>query len=345
MRTSRAKAVGREPLPVGKLPLPLLEKLLRGIPSDDPNILAGPGIGVDAAVVRFGEQTLVFKTDPITFTSENISRYLVTVNSNDIACMGGIPRYLLVTFLLPAGSTTPASVEDLFFDLRQACAAMDVTLIGGHTEITHGIERPLAVGFMIGVMGEGALSRPSGAGPGDLILLSKRIPIEAVAVIASEASHRLDIGEQTLAEARSLIHDPGISIFKEARLAWDHGGVTAMHDPTEGGLATGLRELALASGCGVEAYADRIPVLPIAEKILPRFSIDPLGALASGSLMVCCEEHSAEGIVAAWAEKGIEGSIIGRLTEARDMVLVQDGARTGLPEFPADEVTKIFSSS
>lgn len=336
--------MGKASLPVGKLPLPLLERLLRSIPSSDPNILAGPGIGVDAAVVRFGEQTLVFKTDPITFTSENISRYLVTINSNDIACMGGIPRYLLVTFLLPAGSTTTASVEELFSDLRQACAAMDVALIGGHTEITYGIERPLAAGFMIGIMEEGTVHRSRGAGAGDLILLSKRIPIEAVSVIASEASHRLDIDAQTLAEARSLILDPGISILKEARIAWGLGGVTAMHDPTEGGLATGLRELALASGCGVEVYRDRIPVLPIAEKILPRFSIDPLGALASGSLVVCCEEHSAGGIIAAWAENGIEGSIIGRLTEDRDMVLVRDGARTGLPEFPADEVTKIFSS-
>ena len=335
--------MGKASLPVGKLPLPLLERLLRSIPSSDPNILAGPGIGVDAAVVRFGEQTLVFKTDPITFTSENISRYLVTINSNDIACMGGIPRYLLVTFLLPAGSTTTASVEELFSDLRQACAAMDVALIGGHTEITYGIERPLAAGFMIGIMEEGTVHRSRGAGAGDLILLSKRIPIEAVSVIASEASHRLDIDAQTLAEARSLILDPGISILKEARIAWGLGGVTAMHDPTEGGLATGLRELALASGCGVEVYRDRIPVLPIAEKILPRFSIDPLGALASGSLVVCCEEHSAGGIIAAWAENGIEGSIIGRLTEDRDMVLVRDGARTGLPEFPADEVTKIFS--
>jgi hydrogenase maturation factor len=335
--------VGKAPLPVGKLPLPLLEKLLRSIPSGDPNILAGPGIGVDAAVVRFGDQTLVFKTDPITFTSENISRYLVTVNSNDIACMGGIPRYLLVTFLLPAGPTTPASVEELFSDLKQACAAMDVTLIGGHTEITHGIERPLATGFMIGVMEEGMPHRPRAAKAGDLILLSKQIPIEAVSVIASEAPRRLDIDGQTLAEARSLIRDPGISIFKEARIAWGHGGVTAMHDPTEGGLATGLRELALASGCGVEVYQDRIAVLPIAEKILPLFGIDPLGALASGSLVVCCEEHRAEGIIAAWAENGIEGSIIGRLTEARDMVLVRDGARTDLPEFPVDEVTKIFS--
>ena len=328
---------------MGKLPLPLLEKLLKSIPSGNPDILAGPGIGVDAAVIRFGGQTLVFKTDPITFTSEDIAWYLVTINANDIACMGGVPKYLLVTFLLPAGPTTPSSVEALFSSLRQACETMDVTLVGGHTEITYGIERTLAAGFMVGTLEQGGFVRPSGAKPGNLILLSKQIPIEAVSVIAAEASHRLDLDRQALAEALSLVRDPGLSILKEARLAWHHGGVTAMHDPTEGGLATGLKELALASGCGVEVYRERIPVLPIAERILPRFSIDPLGALSSGSLVVCCEEESAEGIIAAWAEHGIQGSIIGRLTAARDMVVVQNGAREALPEFSRDEITKIFS--
>jgi hydrogenase maturation factor len=332
-----------EILPVGKLPMALLEQMLAGISRHDPNILAGPGIGVDAAVVRFGGQTLVFKTDPITFTSDNIAWYLVTVNANDIACMGGVPRYLLVTFLLPEGATTPQSVKAMFTDLRQACDSIDVTLIGGHTEITHGIDRPLAVGFMVGTLEEGDFVRPAGARPGNLILVSKRIPIEAVSIIASEVPHRLGLDDAALREARGLIYDPGISILKEARIARGKGGVTAMHDPTEGGLATGLKELALASGCGLEVWTERIPVLPIAKRILPGLAIDPLGALSSGSLVVCCREESAEGIVAAWAEQGIEGSIIGRLTEGGGMVLVRDGTRSALPDFAADEITKIFS--
>jgi hydrogenase maturation factor len=336
--------MNEEFLPVGKLPLPLLEKLLRGIPAGDPDILAGPGIGVDASVVRIGEQTLVFKTDPITFTSENIAWYLVTINANDIACMGGTPRYLLATFLLPEKTTTPSLVEALFSDLRQACSSVNITLVGGHTEITYGITRPLAIGFMIGTLREGDFIRPSGARPGNVILLSKRIPIEAVSIIAREAPHRLDLDERAMEKARQLIYDPGISVLKEAGIARDHGGVTAMHDPTEGGLATGLKELALASGCGIEVYRERIPVLPVAAEILPRFSIDPLGALASGSLVVCCEEKSAEGIIAAWAAGGIEGSMIGRVTEGQEMILVQNGSRRTLPDFPADEITKIFSS-
>lgn len=332
----------RDILPVGKLPLPLLQKLLKTIPSDNPDVLAGPGIGVDAAVIRFGEETLVFKTDPITFTSENISRYLITVNANDIACMGGTPRYLLATFLLPEGKTTPANVESLFKDLDQACRASGIELVGGHTEITYGIERPIAAGFMIGTLDGRDLIRPSGAKPGNAVLLSKRIPIEAVSIIASEVPERLSLDEKTIQEARALLYRPGIGIQKEAVIARETGGVTAMHDPTEGGLATGLKELALASGCGIEVERDRIPVLELAEKILPSFSIDPLGTLASGSLVVCCREESAGAILEAWRDNGIEGSLIGRITPGPDMVLIENGTRTPLPEFPADEIVKIY---
>ncbi|HQI00010.1 MAG TPA: AIR synthase-related protein [Deltaproteobacteria bacterium] len=334
----------RDILPVGKLPLSLLEKLLKTIPAGNPDVLAGPGIGIDAAVIRFGEETLVFKTDPITFTSGNISRYLVTVNANDIACMGGTPRYLLATFLLPEGKTTPANVESLFKDLENACRSSGIELVGGHTEITYGIDRAIAAGFMIGTLEGRELIRPSGAKPGNAVLLSKRIPIEAVSVIASEVPGKLGLDRKTIEEARDLLYHPGIGIQKEAAIARETGGVTAMHDPTEGGLATGLKELALAAGCGIEVERDRIPVLELAEKILPRFSIDPLGTLASGSLVVCCREESAEAILAAWRENGIEGSLIGRITPGPEMILVENGTRRLLPEFPADEIVKIFRS-
>jgi hydrogenase expression/formation protein HypE len=336
--------MNKDILPVGKLPLPLLEKLLKTIPADNPDILAGPGIGVDAAVIRFGDQTLVLKTDPITFTSENISWYLITVNANDIACMGGTPRYLLATFLLPEGKTTPSNVESLFKDLENACVAGGIELVGGHTEITYGIDRPIAAGFMIGTLEGRDLIRPSGAKPGNVILLSKRIPIEAVSIIASEVPERLGLDEKTIREARGLLYHPGISILKEASIAREAGGVTAMHDPTEGGLATGLKELALAGRCGIEVYRDSIPVLELAEKILPRFSIDPLGTLASGSLVVCCEEQSSESILAAWRNNGIEGNLIGKITPGPEMILIENGISKPLPEFPADEITKIFHS-
>jgi hydrogenase expression/formation protein HypE len=334
--------MGKASFPVGKLPLDLLEKLLRGLRQDDPNLLAGPGIGVDAAVISFGREKLVFKTDPITFTSASLPWYLVTINSNDIACMGATPRYLLATFLLPEGGTDSALVEGLFSDLREACQAYGITLAGGHTEITHGLDRPIAIGFMIGTLDGRDFISPAGMRPGDAVLLSKRIPIEAVAVIASEVGEALGLERSVLAEAKGLLKDPGISILKEAVIARDSGWVSAMHDPTEGGLATGLKELAKAGGHGVRIHRERIPILELGHRILPRFSIDPLGALASGSLIVCCRSEGAGAILDAWSKAGIEGSIIGEVTQEPEAILQESGIPRPLPEFPADEISKIF---
>lgn len=337
--------MGNDAFPVGKLPIDLLEKLLAGLKQDDPNLLVGPGIGVDAAVVSFGGQKLVFKTDPITFTSERLPWHVVTINGNDIACMGATPRYLLATFLLPEGRTTPSMVEGLFGELRDACLTCGITLAGGHTEITHGLDRPVAIGFMIGTLDGRDFIQPSGMKPGDAVLLSKRIPIEAVAVIASERGGQLGIGDDALARAKALVRDPGISIVREAALARDSGFASAMHDPTEGGLATGLRELARAGGCGMRIHRERIPVLDLAAGILPLFSMDPLGALASGSLIVCCRSEGARPILDAWAQAGIEGSLIGEVTGEPDVLLVEDGITRSLPEFPADEITKIYATT
>jgi hydrogenase expression/formation protein HypE len=331
-------------LPVGKLPVSLLRTLLADIPATDPDVLVGPGIGEDAAAIRFGNQTLLFKTDPITLTSDEIAWYLITINSNDIACMGGIPKYLLVTFLLPEGLTTTSSVNTLFSNLRQACTHSGITLVGGHTEITHGINRPIATGFMVGtLLGEGVV-RTSDACPGNLVLLSKSIPIEAACIIAREKPDMLDLEPERLNRAQNLIYNPGISVVKEAHIALKQGGVTAMHDPTEGGLATGLREIAQACGYGITVEEESIQVLDLAEPILARFAIDPLGALASGSLLVCCKEDSAGKILSAWDKNGVPGAVIGRITKETDMILRRGGKDYPMPEFASDEITKIFSA-
>lgn len=222
-------------LPLGKLPVPLLRQFLNGLPGDNPDVVVGPGIGEDAAVIRFGETMLVFKTDPITFAVDDIAWYLVTINANDIACMGGIPEYLLVTFLLPQGSTTPQSAQALFSSLTSACERNAVTLVGGHTEITRGIDRPIAIGFMVGTLSQHGVIRSSDARPGDAILLSKGIPIEATSLLAREFPGKLGLDDAALRRAQNLIYDPGISITRDALIALSCGGVTAMHDPTEGG--------------------------------------------------------------------------------------------------------------
>ena len=96
-----------------------------------------------------------------------------------------------------------------------------------------------------------------------------------------------------------------MSVLPEARIARGFAGVRAMHDVTEGGLATALRELAAATGRGVLVHRDRIPVSAGTRRICDLLGADPLGLIASGSLLVCCGPDEAPALLAALAAAGI----------------------------------------
>ena len=172
-------------LPLGKLPPTLLAQLLAQAPIFDDRVLLKPGIGLDCAVIELGDTLLVFKSDPITFATDEIGWYLVQVNSNDIATMGATPRWLLVTMLLPEGKTTADLANKINQQLVAACQEKGISLIGGHTEVTYGLDRPILVGTLIGEVTRERLVTPQGINVGDHILLTKGIPIEATAILST----------------------------------------------------------------------------------------------------------------------------------------------------------------
>jgi hydrogenase maturation factor len=166
-------------LPAGKLPAPLLEELLTRFAPSDPRIVVGPRMGEDAAVFDFGDRYLVAKTDPITFATSEIGWYAVNVNANDVAVMGAQPRWFLATVLLPVGQATPQLAEAIFSQMVDACAALGVSLAGGHTEITVNLDRPIISGTMLGEVLPGKLITTAGARPGDAVM-PPPMPIEGL---------------------------------------------------------------------------------------------------------------------------------------------------------------------
>ena len=331
-------------LPPGKLPADLLERLLGSTGTADPRVLLGPRVGEDAAIIDMGDRCLVAKTDPITFATEAIGWYAVNVNANDIACCGGVPRWFLATVLLPEASTTAELVEDIFGQIRDACSALGVTLCGGHTEITVGLERPVVVGQMLGEVARDAIVTTGGARPGDALVLTKGIAVEGTAIIAAE--RRAELAAAGLAididACVNFIREPGISVVRDARIAIETGVVRALHDPTEGGLATGLWELAHAAGVGVAI--DNVPVLPECAAMCTRFGLDPLGLIASGALLIACDPAGVGGLLAAFRAAGIAAQRIGEVTEASAgcVMRVPDGGEKPLPSFARDEIVRLF---
>lgn len=334
-------------LSAGKLPLDLLENLLTRFAPQDPRIIVGPRAGEDAAVFDFGDRYLVAKTDPITFATSEIGWYAVNVNANDVAVMGAQPRWFLATVLLPAGQATPEMAERIFAQVADACDALGVSLAGGHTEITVGLGRPIVSGTMLGEVDGTHLIRTAGAREGDAVLLVKPAPIEGTALIALEREaelRRRGYSEELIVRAQGYLHDPGISVVAPALLAAETGKVHAMHDPTEGGVMTGLLEIARAAGVGLRIDLDAISI-PAESAILCReFGLDPLGTIASGAILMSAAPQDAEGLIKRLATAGYPTVHIGQVMPAQDgLVALRRGEPVMWPLFATDEITKIFA--
>jgi hydrogenase expression/formation protein HypE len=333
-------------LPSGKLPAELLRNLLARFAPNDPRVIVGPQVGVDAAVIDMGDRYLVAKTDPVTFATDQIGRYAVNVCANDVACCGATPRWFLATLLLPEQSTTGELVERMFAELSDACRELAVSLCGGHTEITVGLDRPIVVGQMLGEVPRERYVTSAGARVGDVLLATKAIAIEGTSLLARERPDLLAgiLSPDEILRTADLLHTPGISVVREARLALEAGGVHALHDPTEGGLATGIRELAEASQVGVLVEEGRIPLLAECERICRYLQIDPLGLIASGTLLIAAAAESAQAIVLRLAADGLAATPIGRVVPAgQGCTLVRvDGQRGQLPVFARDELLRVL---
>ncbi len=332
----------RGSLQVGKLPMGILEGLLSKYCGADPRVLMGPGIGRDATVIEMGEKLVVVKTDPITFATERIGWYAVHINANDVACVGARPRWFLASLLLPEKATSQELVEEIFSQIKGACGELGCVLCGGHTEISLGLGRPVVVGVMVGEVERGKLIPSNGAKPGDIVLLTKKIAIEGTSLLAREHPKLRDsLTEEEVLRCSELLFSPGISVVREAMAASETGLVHAMHDPTEGGLMTALWEMARACGLDIVVHEEKIPVMEETEKVAEILGIDPMGLLASGSLLISVGRDGVEKVVGAIGAMGVEATPIGEVREGRGNVFISRGRDVILaPMFSRDEAAR-----
>ncbi|MFQ5741594.1 MAG: HAD-IA family hydrolase [Acidobacteriota bacterium] len=337
------------PLPAGKLPNALLARFLEESPPDDPSILIRPGVGEDAAAVqvRKEDEVLILKSDPITFTTDQAGYSTLLINANDVAASGGVPRWLLTTLLFPVGSSA-RQIHLLFQELQLACREYGLSLCGGHTEITDAVTRPVVVGQMVGTVSRKGLLDKSRMSEGDVILFTKGVAVEGTSILAREFPDRLrslGMAAEEVEKCRKFLSDPGIGILREAGVAARWEGVTAMHDVTEGGLSTALRELSVAGRHRVRVFVDRIPILPETARICGWLQIDPLGLIASGSLLIACRPDGWQALARRIRRKGVRvrriGEVLGRGkgVEALD----QGRKRVKWPRFEADELGRALA--
>jgi hydrogenase maturation factor len=323
--------------PAGKLPADLLARILGRLGDPPPEVWLGPAVGEDACAVRVPSGVLVAATDPITFTSVEVGRLAVVVNANDVAVMGVRPRWFMACVLLPVGVGV-TEVEALFASMRDALATVGATLVGGHTEVTAVVTQPVVVGQMLGISESGRFVATAGARPGDAVVQVGPVPVEAAAVLAAEHHGRLaGVDSSVLLAAAAAFDDPGISVV-EAALAAAELGATALHDPTEGGLAAGLHELAVRAEVAVIVARERILWYSPGVAVCAALGADPWATLASGALIATFPAHHVNRAVADLTARGYSAASIGVVAGGRG---VRDHDGVAVPNPPRDEVARL----
>jgi len=299
-------------------------------------------------VIDAGDRYLVVSTDPITFATDHIGRYAVHVNANDVAVLGARPLWFFVVLLLPEGGTTPELVDTIMTDVQITCEEVGVTLGGGHTEVTQGLDRPILVGQMLGEVAPMRLVRKDRIAIGDHILLTRGVAIEGTAILAREKSDRLRgrVDADLLARAERFLVDPGISVVRPALAAAEAGDVVhAMHDPTEGGLATGLFELVAPSGLGLRVIREQISVFPETDAMCAALALDPLKLIASGALLIAVAPDGTGSVLEAIRAAGVPVTVIGEVRAPREgLTIVTRGRAEPLIPPDRDDIARAFAS-
>jgi hydrogenase expression/formation protein HypE len=331
----------------GKVPTKVLEEIVfRNLGAKRDDVVLSPSIGEDAAIIQAGNQLLAVSSDPITGAEEWLGWLAVHVSANDVATRGVQPRWFNSIILLPKNSTAEL-VEKICTQMDKAAHQLDVAIVGGHCEVTPGIEHPIVTGCAIGVAEEGKYVTCGGARIGDSIILTKGTGIEGTAILASDRRTQLlqVFDEKFLNQAENFFEK--ISVVKDALTAFRIGGVSAMHDPTEGGVAGGLHELADAANIGFMVHEEKILVPEETRKICAHFNVDPLQLISSGSLLIVAEESKTEDIISSLSKNGIQASIIGDVTKpslGRNLV-TKAGEKTELARPVSDHLWKALAKS
>jgi hydrogenase expression/formation protein HypE len=326
----------------GKIPHSELENIIfKHLGVINKKVILGPKIGEDAAILKIGSKVIIISTDPITGATKNIGWLSVHINANDVASYGIKPSWYLCSILLPENSDKKL-IKEIMNEIDKACRELKVAVIGGHSEISSQLNRPIVIGTMLGETDSGKYVTSSGAKNGDKIIITKSVGLEGTAILASEFERKLNskINKRSLKRAKEFIRS--ISIVKDALTAMKEGGVTSMHDPTEGGLINGLWEIAEASDVGLQVYESEIPITMETKQICQIFGIDCLRLMSSGSLLITSRPEKSKKILNSLERNKIPAFVIGEINTKKvgRFLLEKDGKKVKIKPRAQDELYK-----
>jgi hydrogenase expression/formation protein HypE len=331
---------------MSKFSLDVLEKRVYPFAAvRDDDVILGASFGEDIALTRVGGDVLVSHVDPIVGAMEDIGWLAVHVACNDIATSGSPPRWILLLVLVPHQEDEEL-LEEIMRSVDRAAGEIGVSVIGGHTGYSSGIQRPLVAVTALGTLEGREPVRTRGAKPGDRVLITKGIALEGTAILAGDfasTARKLGLSDPDLAEGRRLMEK--VSVIPEA-LALARAGASALHDVTRGGALETLLEIARLSGVGLEIDFARIPIPEVVERFARAFDFDPLRMISSGTLAATVPPEKLEAAVQALNKAGVSFADVGVVTEGLGVDIRRDGRTTTYREIRSeeDELARIWAA-
>ena len=324
----------------GKIPESVLKRsVLRQLHNRRDEVLLGAGVGEDCAALTLeADEVFVMSTDPITGTGKEMGSLAVITTANDLASSGAEPVGVMLTILLPEESEE-ALLKEIMRDAEATCEKFHMQILGGHTEVSAAVNRPVISVSGVGKVKKDAMIKTGGARPGMDIVVSKWIGIEGTVILAKERERELRGRYATTFIDRSKDLDAYISVLSEAAVA-ARSGVSAMHDITEGGIFGALWEMAEASGVGLEIDLKKIPVRQETIEICEFFGLNPYELISGGSMLMAAEDGNQ--LVHELEKAGIPAAVIGKAMAGNDRVLRNEAERRFLEPPKPDELYRVI---
>ena len=323
---------------IGKVPETVLKRsILKQVHNRRDEVLVGPGVGEDCAILELKEgETFLVSTDPITGATRDVGKLAVHITANDIASSGGELIGVMLTALLPPDTEEP-EIKQMMADVEEVCARLNMQVLGGHTEITDAVNRPVLTVTGIGKGKKEQLLTTKNVKPGQDVVVTKWIGLEGTSILAKEREEELltRYPRHLIDTAKGF--DQYLSVVKEAATAIK-SGASAMHDVTEGGIFGALWEVAEGAGVGLRIDLMKLPIKQETVEICEYFRISPYELISSGSMLIITD--NGHDLVAALKEQGIHGAVVGKTTDSNDRVVINGEESRFLEPPKTDELYK-----
>lgn len=297
---------------VGKLSNEDLDALiLSKLQSKRKEVLSASSIGEDTALLDMEGDYIVLSSDPITGAAENLGALAIHISVNDVATKSADAVGVLLTLLLPV-NTSFKDIETIMADAQRAADEVNMDIIGGHTEITDAVSKPVMISTVIGRVAKEHMPDPGAVKPGDVVAMSKVAGLEGTAILCTDCAHALkNMGKELLSQGQELMNE--LSVQKEGEVAAGYN-IRAMHDVTEGGVEGALWEMAQALGVGMCIEKEAIPVLDSTRALAEIAGIDLYRLISSGSMLVVMDRDDFEPMRNELEERSILFTKIGEIS-------------------------------